>query len=77
MLDVEDVEDVACTVDDMDAMNRSRSLVRGDGVREGEGGGTRVSYEERCTSRLCITALFVPGSTRSAEKNPNGIGRTK
>ena len=34
-----EVEEVACTVDDMEAMNRSRLWFRGDGVREG---GTRV-----------------------------------
>ena len=35
MLEVEDVEDVACTVDDMKATDRSRSWFRRDGVREG------------------------------------------
>ena len=36
MLEGEDVEDVACTLDDMDATDRSRTLVQrgGDGVRE-------------------------------------------
>ena len=38
MLEVEDVEDVACTVEDMEAMGRSRSLVQ-RGWREG---GTKV-----------------------------------
>jgi hypothetical protein len=38
MLEAEDVEDVACMVDDMEAMDRLQSLV-GDGVREG---GKRV-----------------------------------
>ena len=32
MLEVEDVEDVACTVDDMEATDRSGSLVQRDGA---------------------------------------------
>jgi hypothetical protein len=77
MLEVEEVEDVACTVDDMEAMNRSLSLVqriRGDGMREG---GTRKLQRVRshCLvtvlgaggARLCITALFGRGSRGSAE----------
>jgi hypothetical protein len=39
MLEVEDVEDVACTIDDMDATECSRSLVWGGWS---EGMGTRV-----------------------------------
>ena len=35
MLELEDVEGVACTVDDMEATDRSRSWFRRDGVREG------------------------------------------
>ena len=35
MLEVEDVEDVACTVDDMEPTDRSQSFVQRDGVREG------------------------------------------
>ena len=34
-LRVEDVEDVACTVDDMEATDGSRCLIPKDGVREG------------------------------------------
>ena len=43
MLEVEDVEDVACTVDDMEARDRSQSLVQRGWREEGEGGGgTRI-----------------------------------
>ena len=44
MLEEEDVEDVACTVDDMEARDRSGSLVQrvgGDGTRAREG-STRI-----------------------------------
>ena len=84
MLEVEEVEDVACTVDDMEAMNRSLSLVqriRGNGIREG---GTRklqrVKESLSCHilgaggARLCITALFGRGSRGSAEKKNSTIG---
>jgi hypothetical protein len=43
MLEVEDVEDVACTVDDMESTVVHNLWFRGDGVREGE---TRVGYKE-------------------------------
>jgi hypothetical protein len=36
MLEVDDVDDVACTVDDMETANRSRYLVR-RGLGEGRG----------------------------------------
>jgi hypothetical protein len=42
MLEVEDVEDVACKVDDMEASDRSRSLVQtSEGMESGKG-GTRI-----------------------------------
>jgi hypothetical protein len=84
ILEVEEVEDVACTVDEMEAMSHSRSLVqrnRDDGMREG--GTTVQGYKETNTcqgshcfvtvlgaggARLCITALFGRGSRGSAEK---------
>ena len=44
MLEVEDVEDVACTVKDMEATDRSRSLVQ-RGLSEGGGRGQEHKAE--------------------------------
>ena len=41
VLEVEDVGDVACIVDDMEATGRFQSLVQRGGVREGGDKGTR------------------------------------
>ena len=65
MLDVEDVEDVSCTVDDIESTDRLGCLVqRGWGMvgQVYEGQCPRCSGEAVKTA-LAITALFVPGFT--------------
>src|SRR6266699_3509864 len=79
MLEVEDVEDVACTVDDMEATDCSQSLVqRGWSEGKGDKGSTRdeviegysqlSSVGDARPGKISITALFGPSQTSDSTR---------
>ena len=63
VLEVEDVGDVACIVDDMEATGGFQSLVQRGGVREGGDKGTRGEVMEALSSVQQRKAVETPTSS--------------